>query len=476
MAGTGTPNRAIFCLADVADATGGAISRGGKLLAIDGVGTDSRELRPGQLFVALAGERFDGHAYLAQVAGQGAAAAVVRRGTALPPGLPETFGIVEVDDTLRALGALGRTHRRRFPRLQVAAITGSNGKTTTKELAGHVLEAAFGPTLRTEGNLNNEIGAPLTLLRLDASHKAAAIELGMNHEGELDRLTRIVEPKAGVVTAVQPVHLEGLGSIEAVARAKGELFRALPRDGVAVANLDDPLVVAEARGSGRKVLGYGQADGADVRLVRIVSHDRRGLAFELSLAGGEPAYVRVPLVGVHNARNACAAVALGLALGGDPSKLLDGLARAKGFSRRLELKEAKVGFTVLDDCYNGNPPSAIAALRTLRELAGTGRAFAVLGDLLELGAFEEAGHRDVGAEAGRAGLAGLVAFGPRSRALAAAAVEAGHPKDALLHAEDPAEALAWLRARLRPGDLVLCKASRGTRLERIADPLVEGSA
>ncbi len=469
-------NRAIFCRADVAAATGGERVRGAQLLPLEGVSTDSRTVGKGNVFVALAGESFDGHAFLPAAAAAGAAAAVVKRGVPLPP-LPEGFGIVAVDDTQRALGALARTHRRRFPALVAGAITGSNGKTTTKELAAAIFEAAFGPTLKTLGNLNNEIGLPLTLLGLDASHAAAAIELGMSNPGEIDRLTRIAEPRAGLVTCAQPVHLEGLGSVEAVARAKGELYRALPKDAIAVANLDDPRTCAEAFASGRTVLTYGGPAhaGADVRLVRIVSHDRHGLAFEVSFRGGEPAFVRIPLVGLHNAANACAALALGLALGAAPDRMLDGLTRAKGFLRRLELKPAPGGFTVLDDCYNANPVSAVAAVRTLRELAGSGRAFAVLGDMLELGSFETEGHREVGRAAAAARVDGLVAFGPRSVELAAAAVEAGVPADRVLVTAAPEEALAWLRGRLAAGDLVLFKASRGTRLERIADPLVSGT-
>src|SRR5690606_7559408 len=204
-----------------------------------GVSTDSRSVAAQNLFVALVGERFDGHRFVAAAAEKGAAAAVVARGAELPP-LPAGFGVVEVDDTLAALGALARTHRRRFPRLKVAAVTGSNGKTTTKELAAAAFAAAFGETLATEGNLNNEIGVPLTLLRLGARHAAAVVEMGMNHPGEIARLAAIAEPDAGLVTCAQPVHLEGLGSVEAVARAKGELYRGLPAGGIAVANLDDP--------------------------------------------------------------------------------------------------------------------------------------------------------------------------------------------------------------------------------------------
>lgn len=471
---TPSANRAPFHLGEVAEITGGRIRQGAAGDLAQGVGTDTRALRAGNLFVALRGESFDGHRFVAQAASLQAQGAVVQRGFEAPADLPAGFGLVEVDDTLAALGALARAHRRRFPALRVGAVTGSNGKTTTKELAATVLEAAFGKTLKTEGNLNNEIGLPLTLLRLEESHVAACVELGMNHLGEIARLTAIAEPAAGVVTCVQPVHLEGLGSLEAVARAKGELYFGLGPDAVAVANHDDPLALAEARASGRELLTFGGAD-ADVRLERILSHDRRGLAFEVRIRGGEPRRIELPLVGLHNVGNACGALALGLALGADPDAAIAGLQRAKGFARRLELKEAPGGFTVLDDCYNGNPASAVAALRTARALAGDGRVVAVLGDLRELGAEERAGHEEVGRAAAAAGVEALVAFGGCADWIAGAARGGGVAEEAICATDDPALALSWLRPRLRAGDLVVVKASRGTRLERIADPLVEAN-
>lgn len=466
-------NRAIFCLADVAAFAKGELRSGQKALPLEGVSTDSRNIGAQNLFVALRGESFDGHAFVAAAAERGAAAAVVERGFS-SPALPAGFGLVEVEDTLAALGALARAHRRRFPTLRLGAITGSNGKTTTKELTAAVLRAAFGATLATAGNLNNEIGLPLTLLRLDPSHAAAVVEMGMNHEGEIARLASIAEPGAGLVTCAQPVHLEGLGSVEAVARAKGELYHGLPAGAVAVANLDDERTTAQARASGRPLVTYGGPDHheADVRLVRIVSHDRRGLAFEVSIAGGPDAFVRIPLVGLHNAQNACAALALGLALGGKLDAMLEGLVQARGFDRRLEIKQAPGEVTVIDDCYNANPASMRAALQTARALAGQGRVLAVLGEMFELGSLEVEGHREVGEAAGAAGVEALVAFGSKARHIAAAASD--HGVGSVLQTDSPEEALTWLRRQLRPGDLLIAKASRGARLERVVDPLVAG--
>ncbi len=463
------PNRAAFTLGEIAALTGG-YARGPAELRCEGVHTDTRTLPTGAAFVALRGAHFDAHDFLPSAAGR-AALAIVRRGYEPPAGLD--LPLVWVEEPLAALGALARAHRARFS-IPLGAITGSNGKTTTKELAASVFEAAFGKTLKTEGNFNNEVGLPLTLLRLDESHRAACIEMGMNHPGEIARLTAIARPRAGVVTCAQAVHLEGLGSVEAVARAKGELYAGLDEDAVAVVNADDPHMVAEAERAGRRQIRFG-GEGAEVALHRIVSHDRDGLLFEVRFFGGAPRPVRLRLVGRHNAHNACAAMALGLALGADEDAVVRGIETARGAPRRLQLRPAPGGFVVLDDVYNANPASTVAALRTAHELQGAGRVVAVLGDLLELGAHEIAGHEEVGRAAAAVGVAHLVAFGSRARTIARAARDGGVPAEAVLETEDPDEALRWLRARLGEGDLVLCKASRGMRLERIADPLVEGA-
>lgn len=473
MSTTPAKNRAPFTLGEIAHLTGGALRGDADRRAV-GVCTDTRALWEGAAFVALRGENFDAHDFLPRAADR-AAVAVVARDYEAPAGLD--LPLVRVDDPLRALGALARAHRDRFE-IPVGAITGSNGKTTTKELAASVFQAAFGETLRTEGNLNNEIGLPLTLLGLEARHRAACVELGMNHAGEIARLTAIARPRAGLVTCAQAVHLEGLGSVEAVARAKGELYHGLPADGVAVVNADDPRMSAEAASAGRPTLRFGGArEDLDLGVSAgpILSMDKEGMRVVFRLGGGAAREVRLRLVGVHNVQNACAAMALGLALGADEEAILRGIEAARGAPRRLELRPAAGGFTVLDDCYNANPASAIAALRTARGLAGPGRLVAVLGDLLELGAQEVAGHEEVGRAAAQAEASVLVAFGPRSGAMARAARAGGVPADAILETEAPDEALAFLRTQVEAGDLVLFKASRGMRLERIADPLVEGA-
>jgi len=423
-----------------------------------GVSTDSREAMPGALFVALRGERFDGHAFLPQARTAGAVAALIQREGAHPVDLP----VIEVDDTLRALGALAHGHRRRF-QPAVAAVTGSVGKTTTKELLGAAL-SPLGPVLKTEGNLNNEIGVPLTLLRLGPRHAAAVIEMGMNHLGEIARLAALAEPRVGVVTNVRGVHLESLGTIERVAEAKGELYRGLPADGVAVANADDPLALAQARASGRRVVTFGRS-AADVQLVS-VRQSLRGVELEVR-AGGRTLRGEAAFLGEHSAIDACAALAAAEACGVPVERAVAALASARPAPHRLAVLSLPDGVTLLDDCYNANPHSTIAALDTLRALGEGRRLGAVLGDMLELGPEELELHRRVGAAA--AGLAWLYAFGPRARSLAIGAREAGVPE--VGHGTELERGLAWIRERLRPGDLLLLKGSRGMRMERFGEAL-----
>ncbi|HCF59517.1 MAG TPA: UDP-N-acetylmuramoyl-tripeptide--D-alanyl-D-alanine ligase [Myxococcales bacterium] len=456
---------ASFTLAEVMEATGGS-ARGTPPAGFDSVTTDSRKVPAGSLFVALQGERFDGHAFVETAAKAGAAGALVRRGVAVRA--PERFGLVEVDDTLVALGRLGRAHRRRFS-IPLGAITGSNGKTTTKEMIGAILETR-GPALKTEGNLNNEIGVPLTLFRLAPEQTAAILEMGMNHPGELERLSSYVEPDCAEITSVSAAHLEGLKTIEAVARAKGEIYAGLRVDGLAIANVDDPLVLAQAKACGRRLMTFGKAQGADVRLTAVDSHDTSGLALRIGWQGREHR-CQVRFVGEHNAVNACGAFAMGVALGCSPEQCVVGLEAARPWAHRLSTVEAPSGFTVIDDCYNANPGSMAAALSTLRSLGAGRRLVAVLGDMLEMGEAEVASHEQVGRLAAEAGVSILVAFGPRSKAIHQAFSQSGA---ACLHEPEVASvdgALEFLRARLRQGDVVLVKGSRGMRLERVVEGL-----
>jgi UDP-N-acetylmuramoyl-tripeptide--D-alanyl-D-alanine ligase len=428
------------------------------------VSTDTRTLSPGALFVALKGERFDAHDYLAEAASRGAAAAVVaeaRAGDACP--IPR----LAVPDPLAALGRIAHLHRLRFP-IPLVGITGSNGKTTTREMIAAIL-ARRGAVLKTEGNLNNEVGVPLTLLGLLPEHRAAVIEMGMNHPGEIGRLTAIAAPQVGVVTLAAPAHLEGLGSVDAVADAKAELYLGLPEGGVAVANADDARMLRRAQASGRRMVTFSALGGrrGDVVVLEVTSQGMDGLRFVLGI-GNREVQVHIPgLVGAHNAANAAAAAAAAITLGCTDREIASGLSSVVPVGRRLRLEELPSGLRLLDDCYNANPASMSAAVKTLVDLSASGgRPVAVLGDMLELGPIETEAHRALGEEAARAGVRALAAFGPRSRALAEAARATGLPA---FHTED-IEALAeWARGTLQGGDVLLVKGSRGMKLERLVE-------
>jgi UDP-N-acetylmuramoyl-tripeptide--D-alanyl-D-alanine ligase len=431
-----------------------------------GVFTDSRKPVRGALFVALKGENFDGTQFVAQAIEGGAAGALVPEAAQMPA---FNGALLMAHDTGRALGGIGAAWRQRFTDLRVVAVTGSTGKTSTKELIAEVLASA-GPTLKTEGNLNNEIGVPLTLLRLTAEHKYAVIECGMNHLGEIARLATWADPDVGVVTNVGPVHLEGCGSVDGVAHAKGELFHALRGSSVAVANADDSRVLAQARLSKRKLITFGAAYGCDVRLLS-AKHAGAGLHIELELLGARRS-VDLKLLGAHNGMNAAAAAAVGQALGLEAETILRGLANATTPGRRMKPVRMPNGALLIDDCYNANPNSTKAALLTLTQLAeGRGRAIAVLGDMLELGPTELELHRDVGRFAGKSPIAFLVAFGTRAKALAEGAREAGLAPELIEWTDDPQEAVRLVQARVRPEDVVLVKGSRGMKMERISDPI-----
>ena len=429
------------------------------------VWTDSRTIRPGDLFVALTGERFDGQHYVKDALRNGAVAALVRRGygSTSKPG-----ALIEVDDPLRAFQALAAAHRRRFV-VPVVAVTGSNGKTTTKTMIGSILSERF-ETLITAANYNNHIGVPQTMLRLTTRHRAAVIEMGISVAGEMSRLCEIAAPTHGVVTNIGPAHLASFGSLEAVARAKGELLRCLPADGTAILNADDAFF-HELQGlfPGR-LLSFGFNETADVRALRVESD---GTSFSIVSVGirGQKRLLPIMLrmAGRHNIANALAAIATGKALGIGAAAIRTGLARCRPSAMRSEVRRWG-GVTVLNDCYNANPASVRAAVEWLAEAKGTGRSFAVLGDMLELGKDAVQVHRDVGRVlASRADF--VLTTGELGAEIAAGALAGGMAPDRVLTASDHERLAQKLRALARKGDVVLVKGSRGARMERVLEAL-----
>jgi UDP-N-acetylmuramoyl-tripeptide--D-alanyl-D-alanine ligase len=447
---------------------------------------DSRAAQPGSLFVALRGERTDGNLYLADAFSRGAVAAIAeahavdqtlpggwtRVGTGdaalhISPEPPFTF---IVSDSLAALQQVAAYWRAQIATVAVG-ITGSIGKTTTKEIVANVLAQRY-TTLRSEGNLNNEIGLPLTLLRLTPEHQRVVVEMGMYALGEITRLCELARPRIGVVTNVGPTHLERLGSVERIAQAKSELPQALPsaeEGGVAVLNADDPLVLAMASLTRARVFTYGLSPEAHLWADEIESYGREGIRFRCHY-GREAFYIRLPMLGRHSVHTALRAAAVGLADGLGWTEILTGLQVLRG-QLRLMVVSGLRDTTLIDDTYNASPDSMLAALNLLAEIANAShRAVAVLGDMYELGSYEEVAHRLVGGRAAQI-VAKLVAVGPRARWIAEEALAEGMNTADVYPVEGNTDAIAVLQGLMRPGDVLLVKGSRAGGMEKIVDAI-----
>jgi UDP-N-acetylmuramoyl-tripeptide--D-alanyl-D-alanine ligase len=452
-------------LQDVVSATGArAEHTPAQPLRFGRVSIDSRTIAPGELFFAIKGPRFDGHDFLADVAARGAAAAVVHREAPAPAGFPR----LRVADTTAALAALG-AHRRQQAAIPVVAVTGSAGKTTTKEMTAALL-ARQGPVLKTEGNLNNQYGLPLTLLRLQPEHRHAVLELGMSAAGELRALSSLARPDVAIITMVAPVHLEFFPSVDAIADAKGEILEGLGPGGLAVLNGDDARVrrVGEAfRARGGTVAWFGKdrAYAASAENWRGTVH---GMRFDMRL-GGRTVEVALPLPGPHYMSNFLAAATAAHHLGLSPEEIAAAATDLKPASHRGQVLRLNQNVTVLDDCYNSNPAAVEAAVTAL-DMSAKGRRLAVLGDMLELGPTGPELHRETGRKvAGK--LDAVIAVGALGRNFLDGAREAGLPDAVLTAFPDAAAAAAGVPGLIRPGDAVLVKGSRGARLEQVVDAL-----
>lgn len=422
---------------------------------IGAVVSDTRKLTPGCLFVALKGPRFDGHSFAAQALEQGAAAVMARADAqlAISPALI-------VDDTLLALGQLAAWQRARLP-AKIAAITGSNGKTTVKEMLAAILAVEVGAdaVLATEGNLNNDIGMPLTLLRLTPAHRYAAIEMGMNHPGEIAYLTDIARPDVALVNNALRAHLEGLGNVAAIARAKGEIYAGLKDDGIAIVNADDPhaRLWRDLAGT-HPVMSFGLGEQADVRI-----RSSAGPLLLQTPVGAIETLLQVP--GEHNRRNAAAAATLALALGVDAAAIAQGLANYGGVKGRLQSHAGILGARLIDDTYNANPDSVQAAIQVLAGCPG--QRILVLGDMGELGADAVNLHREVGDKARIAGIDRLLCLGEMTLNTVQAFGEGG------MHFERIEELLAEIECALAPDVTVLVKGSRFMKMERVVQSFVD---
>ncbi len=435
-------------------------------MEIKGVSIDSRTIRNGELFVAIKGDRFDGHDFVPEVIQKGAWGALVARAAledrhSILGGLKN---ILPVEDTLTALQEMAYNHRRKFA-VPVVGITGSNGKTTTKEMLAGILRQQ-GPVLKNEGNLNNHIGVPLTLLRLNAGHTAAVVEMGMSALGEIDTLARFVGPDVGVITNIGPAHLEFLKSMDLVAQAKGELLGRLKPGGTAVLNADDHYFDTLKKKFSGRVLSFGIDKRSDVRASDL-RQEKNFTDFTIK-SDGSTANVRLRAVGKHNIANALAAAAAALAVGMSIDVVKRGLDDFTPAAMRSELRLVQ-GRTMLVDCYNANPASMEAALATLISLKSGGTTIAVIGDMLELGKAAVDAHRTIGKTIARLGVDLVITLGPLAKQAGQGAIDAGMPKDRVLEAGSQAEAAALLKKMSRPGDTVLIKGSRGMKMEKILE-------
>jgi UDP-N-acetylmuramoyl-tripeptide--D-alanyl-D-alanine ligase len=467
---------ATFTAAELVAATRGTLNQGRGEDGFVGVSTDSRTCQSGELFVPLHGERHDGHDYIPKALGRGVRGVLVegrifRRNGHVPP-LPHDVTAVAVADTLVALGDLARVWRRRFT-LPVVSLTGSCGKTTAKEMIALILSRFF-RVLKNELNLNNLIGLPQTLLQLDGTYEAAVVEMGMNRFGEIRRLTEISQPTVGVLLNVYPAHTEGVGCVEGVARAKGELIQSLSREATLVYNADDPRVACQAGDFPGRRIGFGFGPHADLRIVDRQSRGPAGQVLQVSWQGTSwPITLGIP--GGHQAMNALAATAVAVALGLPLREATSALAEFSAIQRRSQVEDLSSGVHLLNDCYNANPGSMATALATLAELRGAGRSAAALGDMLELGAGAVEAHRELGRQAAEAGLDFLVIYGNHRGDVADGAKEAGLSGLQIFPVTDKEEGAQLLEEFLQPGDWLLVKGSRSMHMELIVDLLKKES-
>lgn len=449
-------------LDEIAAITGGRLVNADPAATVTGpVEYDTRALRPGGLFVAFAGEQVDGHDFAAAAVAGGAAGVLGSRDTGQP-------GVV-VAEPLDALAKLARVVVDRLRQLTIVGLTGSSGKTTTKDFIGQVLARA-GETVAPAGSLNNELGFPYTVLKATPSTRFLVLEMGARGVGHIRYLTDMAGPRIGVVLNVGTAHVGEFGSTAETARAKGELVEALGEDGVAVLNADDPLVAAMATRTGARVVLVGEAESATVRATEVRLDDRGRAAYTLVTPAGS-APVRLAVTGRHQVGNTLAAAAVGLEAGMTPAEVAEALGAAGIVSgRRMDVFDRADGVTVIDDSYNANPSSTAAALRALAALGGERRTTAVLGYMAELGDYETAGHRDVGRLAAELGVGRLIAVADGAAPILDGAATVPAWKGEAILAADQAAAIEALRGDLRPGDVVLVKGSR-YRTWEVADAL-----
>ena len=428
----------------------------------DDIVTDSRKITQGSLFVALKGEKFNGEDFAKEAITKGAAGVIVSKDCPEDK-LPDSGLVLKVEDTLAAYQSFARVWREKF-NIPLVAITGSNGKTTTKDLTAAAL-SGLGDIQKTSGNFNNEIGVPLTLLGINENHKAAVVEIGMRGLGQIEALAKVVKPTIGIVTMVGETHIELLGSIENIARAKRELVEAIHDGGTVILNADDPNVIAMKShvNSGVKIITFGIDNPADVKAERITNFDT-STSFIVNYKGNNFEF-EIPMLGKHNVSNALAAISAGIAVGLNCAEIKNGLVKLAKTKMRFEIIERN-GLHIINDAYNASPASMRAAIKTTADIA-SGRKIAVLGDMLELGEISERAHYSIGNELVKNKFDILITFGNLGKFIAKGAQDFG--LKTIFSTDTHEEAAEHLRKLLTDGDTILFKGSRGMQMEKIID-------
>ncbi len=455
---------------DVIKACGGELLSGDPEIKITGVSTDTRTIAAGDLFFALTGESSDGHKFLHDALARGAAGVVVSRK------VEARQLAIRVDDTLVALGELAAFYRSKFDPV-VIGVTGSVGKTTTKEMIAAVV-AARGPVLKNAGNFNNEIGLPLTLLQLTPKHETAVVEMAMRGAGQIAYLARIARPSIGVITNIHMTHIELLGSMDAIAGAKGEILDYLPPSpsgggvGAAVLNADDAYFETLSRRAKSRVISFGEGPKADVRAISAGLDSKGCCAFQVQTPRGS-FDVRIPVPGEHNIKDALAAIAVGEVLGIDHDYMREALAKYTPPEKRSNVIPTRRGFVIIDDTYNASPASVTSALKTLAMMEGD-RKIAILGDMLELGDHAVDAHVEIGRVVKETGVDMLVVVGELSKLTSRSAIDAGLPVESVLEFDDSYQAAREVPAKIRERDVVLVKGSRSMKMERVVEGLIAG--
>jgi UDP-N-acetylmuramoyl-tripeptide--D-alanyl-D-alanine ligase len=458
-----------WSVAMLCDASGGERLQGDPDRRLAGIATDSRRVERGDCFVPLRGERFDGHDFIPSALERGAGAIVVERGR--PPRVwPGDVAVIAVADTLEALGRLA-AHWRRRHQGPVVGITGSNGKTSTKEMLARILAQRWN-VLRNPGNFNNLIGVPLTLLDLRPHHEAAVVEMGINIPGEMARLVEIVQPNVGLVTNIHPAHLAGLKSPEEILREKGKLLECLGPGDLALINRDDPLLQAFSAGLKARQLAFAMRDpGAQVHIEGDICMTGEGSVFQLVM-DGERCEVRLPVVGIHQVQNALAAAAAAHGLGLPAEAVAVGLAQHRPVAQRMQLRPLPDGTRIVDDTYNANPMSMVAAVEAVAAVRSGLPLVAVLGEMRELGEQAAELHRQVGRRIGAVGVDRLVTLGDLAEWILRGAVEAGLDTAQCAHATSHEDAVGLVKSWWPAGGWILVKGSRGMRMEKVVEGIV----